>query len=283
MSATAMGIDFGADGCVAVVARDGDAPRVIPSQQGTRVVPSVVYFDRDGGTRVGERAGAEAATDPSRAVVDVRRHLGDPAWSIDVDGTAFGAADVAALLLERVHSNATAAVGAVDGAVITVPAWFNDSQRRDTLEAARGAGVPCRRLVNEPTAVATAGAVPGRVLVFALGLTTLDVSVVHGAPGEPWEILAAEGDSSDADEAIEARLARAEHVIGRALKAAGVKAKALDAVLLAGPVARQPTVVACVRAVLGRDPEAGIDAVEITARGAAQHAAWLVAQSSRAA
>ncbi len=208
--AKAVGIDLGTTNSVVSVLEAGE-PVVIPNAEGGRTTPSVVGFSKTGEVLVGEVAKRQAITNPDRTIRSVKRHMGDNAWSVDIDGTKYTAQEISARILMKLKRDAEAYLGdSVAQAVITVPAYFNDAQRTATKEAGQIAGLEVLRIVNEPTAAALAygldkGTHEQTVLVFDLGGGTFDVSVLEIAEGV-FEVKSTHGDTflggDDWDDAV---------------------------------------------------------------------------------
>ncbi|SCK42585.1 molecular chaperone DnaK [Streptomyces sp. WMMB 714] len=189
--ARAVGIDLGTTNSVVSVLEGGE-PTVIPNAEGARTTPSVVAFAKGGEVLVGEVAKRQAVTNVDRTARSVKRHAGDPEWrfpeSGDVDGNRFTAQEISARVLQKLKRDAEAYLGEdVTEAVITVPAYFNDSQRTSTKEAGEIAGLNVLRIINEPTSAALAYGLDKEddhtVLVFDLGGGTFDVSLLEIGDG----------------------------------------------------------------------------------------------------
>jgi molecular chaperone DnaK len=193
----AVGIDLGTTNSVVSVLEAGD-PVVIPNSEGARTTPSVVAFSKGGEVLVGEVAKRQAITNPDRTIRSVKRHMGTN-WNIDIDGKKYTAQEISARTLMKLKRDAEAYLGdSVTQAVITVPAYFNDSERTATKEAGQIAGLEVLRIINEPTAAALAygldkGAADETVLVFDLGGGTFDVSVLEIGDGV-FEVKSTHGD-----------------------------------------------------------------------------------------
>src|SRR5579862_5145381 len=183
----AVGIDLGTTNSVVSVLEAGD-PVVIPNAEGSRTTPSVVGFSKSGEVLVGEVAKRQAITNPERTIRSVKRKMGT-SWSIDIDGKKYNAQEISARILQKLKRDAEAYLGdAVNQAVITVPAYFDDAQRTATKEAGQIAGLEVLRIINEPTAAALAYGLDKEdkehtVLVFDLGGGTFDVSVLEIGDG----------------------------------------------------------------------------------------------------
>ncbi len=195
----AVGIDLGTTNSVVSVLEGGE-PTVIPNAEGGRTTPSVVGFTKSGEVLVGEVAKRQAITNPERTVRSVKRHIGT-SWTIDIDGKAYTPQEISARILQKLKRDAEAFLGdTVTQAVITVPAYFDDSQRTATKEAGQVAGLEVLRIINEPTAAALAYGLDKEtvadetVLVFDLGGGTFDVSILEIGEGV-FEVKATAGNS----------------------------------------------------------------------------------------
>ncbi len=197
--ARAVGIDLGTTNSVVSVLEAGE-PVVIPNAEGSRTTPSVVGFSKNGEILVGEVAKRQAITNPDRTIRSVKRHMGDKSWKVDVDGKAWTPQEVSSQILLKLKRDAESYLGdTVTQAVITVPAYFDDSQRQATKEAGQIAGLEVLRIINEPTAAALAygldkGDTDQTVLVFDLGGGTFDVSLLEIGDGV-FEVKATHGDT----------------------------------------------------------------------------------------
>lgn len=200
--ARAVGIDLGTTNSVVAVLEGGD-PTVVANAEGARTTPSVVAFAKNGEVLVGEVAKRQAVTNVERTARSVKRHMGDGHWRFpeqgSVDGTSYRAQELSARVLQKLKRDAEAYLGEdVSDAVITVPAYFDDSQRQATKEAGEIAGLKVLRIINEPTAAALAyGLDRGEeqtVLVFDLGGGTFDVSLLEIGDGV-IEVKATNGDT----------------------------------------------------------------------------------------
>src|SRR5436309_3017930 len=198
--ARAVGIDLGTTNSVVAVLEGGE-PTVIPNAEGQRITPSVVGFAKTGGEiLVGEVAKRQAITNPDRTVRSIKRHMGEKDWSIDVDGKKWTPQEVSAQILGKLKRDAEAFLGdKVTQAVVTVPAYFDDSQRQATKEAGQIAGLEVLRIINEPTAAALAYGLDKEghdqtILVFDLGGGTFDVSLLEIGEGV-FEVKATSGNT----------------------------------------------------------------------------------------
>lgn len=192
-----IGIDLGTtNSCVAVM--EGGEAVVIPNPEGARTTPSVVGFKKDGERIVGETAKRQAITNPDRTIISIKRHMGTN-HKESIDGKEFSPQEISAMILQKLKSDAEAYLGQpVTQAVITVPAYFNDSQRQATKDAGKIAGLEVLRIVNEPTAAALAYGMEKSedqtILVYDLGGGTFDVSILELGDGF-FEVKATSGDN----------------------------------------------------------------------------------------
>ncbi|MDH6370149.1 molecular chaperone DnaK [Paenibacillus sp. VTT E-133280] len=192
-----IGIDLGTtNSCVAVM--EGGEAVVIPNPEGARTTPSVVGFKKDGERIVGETAKRQAITNPDRTISSIKRHIGTN-HKESIDGKEYSPQEISAMILQKLKSDAEAYLGqTVTQAVITVPAYFNDSQRQATKDAGKIAGLEVLRIVNEPTAAALAYGLEKSedqtILVYDLGGGTFDVSILELGDGF-FEVKATSGDN----------------------------------------------------------------------------------------
>ena len=225
-----IGIDLGTTNSVVAVMEGGE-PTVITNLEGARTTPSVVAFQNDGARLVGAPAKRQAVTNPTKTVASIKRFMGrrhhevgdeekqvaysltgaaDDVVKVDIDGQSFSAPEISAMVLQYLKEAAERYLGeTVDRAVITVPAYFNDSQRQATKDAGAIAGLTVERIINEPTAATLAYGTDknkeGRVAVYDLGGGTFDISILDIGDGV-FEVLATNGDThlggDDFDEAL---------------------------------------------------------------------------------
>ncbi len=193
-----IGIDLGTtNSCVAVY--EGGEPVVIPNPEGARTTPSVVAFSKTGERLVGQVAKRQAITNPDRTVSSIKRHMGSD-YKVTIDDKRYTPQEISAMVLQKLKSDAEAYLGTtVTQAVITVPAYFTDSQRQATKDAGKIAGLEVLRIINEPTAAALAYGVDKetteqKIMVFDLGGGTFDVSLLEISDGV-FEVLATNGDT----------------------------------------------------------------------------------------
>jgi molecular chaperone DnaK len=197
--ARAVGIDLGTTNSVVAVLEGGE-PTVIANSEGARTTPSVVAFARNGDVLVGQSAKNQAVTNVDRTIRSVKRHMGSN-WTTEIDGKKYTAQEISARTLMKLKRDAESYLGEeVTDAVITVPAYFEDSQRQATKEAGQIAGLNVLRIVNEPTAAALAyglekGESEQTILVFDLGGGTFDVSLLDIGDGVV-EVRATNGDNN---------------------------------------------------------------------------------------
>ena len=203
-----IGIDLGTtNSCVAVM--EGGEPVVIPNAEGSRTTPSVVGFNKDGERLVGRVAKNQAIQYPDRTVASIKRKMGT-SEKVTIDGKQYTPQEISAMILQKLKADAESYLGeTVSQAVITVPAYFSDSQRQATKDAGRIAGLDVMRIINEPTAASLAYGLDKenshKILVYDLGGGTFDVSILEIGDGV-FEVLATNGDThlggDDFDERI---------------------------------------------------------------------------------
>ena len=192
-----IGIDLGTtNSCVSVI--EGGEPVVITNSEGSRTTPSVVAFTKDGERLVGQLAKNQAVTNPEKTVISIKRHMGSD-YKVDIDGKKYTPQEISAMILQKLKADAEAYLGEkVSDAVITVPAYFTDSQRQATKDAGQIAGLKVHRIINEPTAAALAYGIDKeeeqKIVVYDLGGGTFDVSVIEIGDGVQ-EVLATAGNN----------------------------------------------------------------------------------------
>ena len=203
-----IGIDLvTTNSCVAIM-ECGEAT-VITNAEGARTTPSVVAFTKDGERLIGQIAKRQAITNPDRTVMSIKREMGSN-YKVKIDDTEYTPQEISAMLLTKLKQDAEAYLGEkVDQAVITVPAYFSDSQRQATKDAGKIAGLEVLRIINEPTAASLAYGLDKednhKILVYDLGGGTFDVSILEIGDGV-FEVLATKGNNrlggDDFDEKI---------------------------------------------------------------------------------
>ena len=192
-----IGIDLGTtNSCVAVM--EGGESVVIPNAEGARTTPSVVAFSKDGERMVGQVAKRQAVTNADRTIISIKRHMGTD-YRVNIDGKPYSPQEISAMILQKLKADAEAYLGQpVTQAVITVPAYFSDSQRQATKDAGKIAGLEVLRIINEPTAAALAYGVDKeaeqKIMVYDLGGGTFDVSILDIGEGV-LEVLSTAGDT----------------------------------------------------------------------------------------
>ena len=192
-----IGIDLGTtNSCVAVM--EGGEPVVIANAEGARTTPSVVGFTKTGERLVGQVAKRQAITNPDRTISSIKRQMGTD-HKVEIDGKKYTPQEISAMILSKLKADAESYLGEkVTQAVITVPAYFNDSQRQATKDAGAIAGLDVKRIINEPTAAALAYGVDKeddqKIMVYDLGGGTFDVSIIEMGDGVT-EVLATAGDT----------------------------------------------------------------------------------------
>jgi molecular chaperone DnaK len=196
--AKVIGIDLGTtNSCVAVM--EGGEAVVIPNAEGGRTTPSVVAFAKNGERLVGDVAKRQAITNPDNTVISIKRHMGTD-YKVNIEGKQYSPQEISAMILQKLKADAEAYLGeTVTQAVITVPAYFNDSQRQATKDAGKIAGLEVLRIVNEPTAAALAYGLDKQdqdqtILVYDLGGGTFDVSILELGDGT-FEVKATSGNN----------------------------------------------------------------------------------------
>ena len=217
-----IGIDLGTtNSCVAVL--ENDQPVVITNAEGSRTTPSVVAFTKNGERLVGDAARRQAAVNVDRTFFSIKREMGS-AFRAKIDGKQYTPQEISAMILRKLKKDAEEYLGeTVSDAVITVPAYFSDSQRQATKDAGKIAGLNVLRIINEPTSAALAYGLdhgePQKILVYDLGGGTFDVSVIE-IGDNLIEVLATAGDNHLGGDDFDARITeylvsefqRTEHV-----------------------------------------------------------------------
>ena len=217
-----IGIDLGTtNSCVAVM--EGGEPVVIANTEGNRTTPSVVAFTKDGERLVGQIAKRQAITNPDRTIASIKRHMGSN-YTVNIDGKNYNPQEISAMTLQKLKADAESYLGeTVTQAVITVPAYFSDSQRQATKDAGRIAGLEVLRIINEPTAASLAYGLDKeeahKILVYDLGGGTFDVSILEIGDGVV-EVLATSGDTRLGGDDFDQRVM--DHLVAEFKKAEGV-------------------------------------------------------------
>lgn len=190
-----VGIDLGTTLSGLAYLKNDGAPEIVPNADGERLTPSVVYFDAHEDVKLVGSAARDGG-DPDRTIFQIKRHMDDPEYTVQIDGKPWTPAEISALILSKLKRECSRIIGDIDEVVITVPANFNELARKSTIAAAEMAGMKVKRLVNEPTAAAVYYAqtqnVQGRILVYDMGGGTLDVTILE-VKGDKIRILTSEG------------------------------------------------------------------------------------------
>ena len=204
-----IGIDLGTtNSCVAVY--EGGEPVVIPNPEGSRTTPSVIGFSKTGERMVGQIAKRQAIINPDRTISSIKREMGSD-YKVEIDGRKYTPQEISAMTLQKLKEDAESYLGTkITQAVITVPAYFSDSQRQATKDAGKIAGLEVLRIINEPTAAALAYGVDKegndqKIMVFDLGGGTFDVSILEISDGV-FEVLATAGNNRLGGDDFDARL-----------------------------------------------------------------------------
>ena len=217
-----IGIDLGTtNSCVSVI--EGGEATVITNSEGSRTTPSVVAFTKDGERLVGQLAKNQAVTNPDKTVISIKRHMGSD-HKVDIDGKKYTPQEISAMILQKLKTEAEGYLGEkVTDAVITVPAYFTDSQRQATKDAGQIAGLNVQRIINEPTAAALAYGIDKeneqRIVVYDLGGGTFDVSVIEIGDGVQ-EVLATAGNNALGGDDFDQRIIN--HLVAEFKKSDGV-------------------------------------------------------------
>ena len=193
-----IGIDLGTTNSVVAVMEGGE-PTVITNQEGSRLTPSVVGFAKNGERLVGQLAKRQAVSNPDRTISSIKRHMGEGTYRVTIDDKKYSPEEISAMILQKLKADAEAYLGEkVTQAVITVPAYFNDSQRQATKDAGKIAGLEVLRIINEPTAASLAYGIDKTddhtIMVYDLGGGTFDVSILDVGDGV-FEVKATNGDT----------------------------------------------------------------------------------------
>ena len=218
-----IGIDLGTtNSCVSVM--EGGKPIVIPNAEGDRTTPSIVAFTKDGERLVGQIAKRQAITNPEHTIRSIKRKMGTTD-KVKVDDEEFSPQEISAMILQKLKTDAEGYLGQkVTEAVITVPAYFNDSQRQATKDAGKIAGLDVKRIINEPTASALAfgmdkEAQDEKIMVYDLGGGTFDVSILDIGDGV-FEVLSTNGDTNLGGDDFDERII--DHLVAEFKKSDGI-------------------------------------------------------------
>ena len=217
-----IGIDLGTtNSCVAVI--EGGEPVVIANAEGTRTTPSVVAFSKTGERMVGQVAKRQAVTNADRTISSIKRHMGEN-YKVTIDNKGYTPQEISAMILQKLKADAEAYLGTtVTDAVITVPAYFSDSQRQATKDAGKIAGLNVQRIINEPTAAALAYGLDKeneqKIMVYDLGGGTFDVSIMEIGDGV-FDVLATNGDTNLGGDDFDQRIM--DYLVSEFKKAEGI-------------------------------------------------------------
>ena len=221
-----IGIDLGTtNSCVSVM--EGGEPVVIPNAEGNRTTPSVVAFSNNGERLVGQIAKRQAVTNPDHTIISIKRKMGS-AEKINIDGDSFSPQEISAMVLQKLKTDAENYLGQkVTQAVITVPAYFSDSQRQATKDAGKIAGLEVLRIINEPTAAALAFGMDKedtdqKIMIYDLGGGTFDVSILDIGDGV-FEVLATNGNTKLGGDDFDDRIM--DYLVDEFKKSSGIDLK----------------------------------------------------------
>jgi len=219
-----LGIDLGTtNSCMAVI--EGGEPTVIPNAEGGRTTPSVVGFSKKGERLVGQLAKRQLIANPDNTVSSIKRHIGEANYKVKLHGKDYTPQEVSAMILRKLKEDAESYLGeTITQAVITVPAYFNDSQRQATKDAGKIAGLEVLRIINEPTAASLAYGLDKeegehKILVYDLGGGTFDVSILELGDGV-FEVLSTSGDTHLGGDDFDNRIV--EYIVSEFKKEEGI-------------------------------------------------------------
>ena len=219
-----LGIDLGTtNSCMAIM--EGGEAVVIPNAEGGRTTPSVVGFSKKGEKLVGQVAKRQAVSNPENTVYSIKRHMGDANYKVTLQGKQYKPQEISAMILQKLKSDAEAYLGEkIMQAVITVPAYFNDSQRQATKDAGEIAGLEVLRIINEPTSASLAygldkGAIEQTIFVYDLGGGTFDVSILE-LGGGVFEVKSTSGDTHLGGDDFDQRIVN--HLLAEFRKTEGI-------------------------------------------------------------
>src|SRR5207237_1272196 len=298
--AKVIGIDLGTTNSVVSVMEAGE-PTVLDNNEGSRITTSIVAITKSGERLVGQVAKRQAVTNPENTIFSIKRLMGrkydDPevqrtmksvpykitrAANGDVrvvmGGREYSPPEVSAMILQKLKADAEAKLGEkITQAVITVPAYFNDSQRQATKDAGRIAGLEVLRIINEPTAASLAYGLDKQgkdetIAVYDLGGGTFDISILSVGEGV-FEVKATNGDTFLGGDDFDQRVI--DWIIDAFKKDAGISAKEGNEVVLVGGQTRMPAVQEMVKQVFSKEPHKGVNPDEVVAIGAAIQAGVL--------
>ncbi|MBN1803885.1 MAG: Hsp70 family protein [Sedimentisphaerales bacterium] len=206
-----VGIDLGTTYSALAVINAAGRPEIVPNAEGERATRSAIYFQENGPVLIGEPARRSAGGYPERVIQWVKRRMGDFDWRFQFDGQSYSAIDLSGMILRKVKKDAEARLGDIKYAVVTVPAYFDESRRTATMNAAKLAGLELLEIMNEPTAAsityASTGGRPGTILVYDFGGGTFDVSIVKVKDAFDVEVIATEGDHKLGGKDLDKKLA----------------------------------------------------------------------------
>src|SRR6478752_3877720 len=272
----AVGIDLGTTNSVVSVLEGGE-PTVIANAEGARTTPSIVAFAKNGEVLVGEVAKRQAVTNVDRTIRSVKRHIGTN-WHVDIDGKSYTAQEISARVLGKLKRDAESYLGEpVVDAVITVPAYFNDSQRQATKEAGEIAGLNVLRIVNEPTAAALAyGLDKGKIELSSSQQTSINLPYITVDSEKNPLFLDESLSRAEFQKITSDLLDRTRNPFHQVIKDAGIKVGDIDHVVLVGGSTRMPAVTDLVKELTGgKEPNKGVNPDEVVAVGAALQAGVL--------
>jgi len=219
-----LGIDLGTtNSCMAII--EGGKPSVIPNAEGGRTTPSVVGFSKKGEKLVGQVAKRQLVANPNNTVYSIKRHIGKADYSVKLQDKEYTPQEISSMILRKMKEDAESYIGeTINEAVITVPAYFDDSQRQATKDAGKIAGFEVKRIINEPTAASLAYGLDKsegdqKILVYDLGGGTFDVSLLELGDGV-FEVLSTSGDTSLGGDDFDQRIV--DHVIAEFNKQEGI-------------------------------------------------------------
>jgi len=221
-----LGIDLGTtNSCMAVM--EAGEPTIIPNAEGGRTTPSVVGFSKTGERLAGQIAKRQAILNPERTVSSIKRHVGEKDYSVDIDGKKYSPQEISAMILQKMKADAEAYLGeTITDAVITVPAYFDDSQRQATKDAGAVAGFDVKRIINEPTAAAFAYGLDKdegeqTIMVYDLGGGTFDVSILELDPSiGTFEVKSTSGDTHLGGDDFDQKIV--DHIVSEFKKQEGI-------------------------------------------------------------